>query len=113
MMHFYDEKLNASGMEHLMFGHIGESHMHANLLPGNEKEYALSKQTYLLLVDKALSLGGTVSAEHGIGKLKHAFVQRMLGEEGMREMARLKRTLDPACILGPGNLIPAPLLKEL
>ncbi|MFH1368312.1 MAG: FAD-binding oxidoreductase [Elusimicrobiota bacterium] len=107
--HIY-ELLEQHDIRHLVFGHIGESHLHANLLPCDEKQYAKCREIYLLLVDKAVSLGGTISAEHGIGKLKHAYLERMLGRKALIEMAELKKTLDPACVLGIGNIFPKDLL---
>jgi len=68
------------------------------------KEYARAKELYLELARKAVALGGTVSAEHGIGKLKKPFLEIMYGPEGVEEMRRVKRALDPAGILGPGTL---------
>jgi len=106
MLLFYEECFKSSGIRYLVFGHIGESHMHANLLPATEAEFIKSKQIYLELVEKAINLGGTVSAEHGIGKLKHPFLEKMVGEKGLREMAALKKVFDRACILGRGNLFP-------
>lgn len=111
MMAYYDTVLGASGMQYLVFGHIGEFHMHANLLPSNEAEYVRAKQIYLDLARKAVSLGGTVSAEHGIGKLKHPFLELMLGGAGIAEMARVKRVFDPALILNRGNIIPESLFS--
>ena len=112
MMRFYEATLEASGIRHLVFGHIGESHMHANLLPSTEAEFHRSKQLYLELAEKAIALGGTVSAEHGIGKLKHAFLEKMVGEKGIKEMTAVKKALDPACILGLGNIFPSAVLLQ-
>ena len=53
---------------------------------------------------RAVKLGGTISAEHGIGKIKRDYLRELYGEESLREMAALKRVLDPACILGRGNI---------
>jgi D-lactate dehydrogenase (cytochrome) len=110
MLVFYKEKLEASKIPHLIFGHIGENHMHSNFLPQTQAEQNMSRKIYIELVEKALSLGGTVSAEHGIGKLKHIFLEKMLGKSGMQEMAALKKSIDPACILGIGNIFPKELL---
>jgi D-lactate dehydrogenase (cytochrome) len=49
-------------------------------------------------------LGGTVSAEHGIGKLKRKYLDAMMGERYLNEMAELKRAFDPNGILGRGNM---------
>ena len=47
---------------------------------------------------------GTVSAEHGIGKIKTEFLKLMYGDEGIREMRKLKQLFDPCGLLNPGNL---------
>ena len=49
-------------------------------------------------------LGGCVSAEHGIGKLKAKYLNVMMGERYLNEMAELKRAFDPKGILGRGNM---------
>jgi FAD/FMN-containing dehydrogenase len=49
-------------------------------------------------------MGGTISAEHGVGKLKVALLCEMVGEEAIRQMRELKRLFDPGVILNRGNL---------
>ncbi len=104
MFDMYREELSGSGMDHLIFGHIGDSHLHANILPKNEQEQEKAKEIYLKFAKKAVSLGGTVSAEHGIGKLKHAFLREMYGDSGISEMIRVKKYLDPGFILSRDNI---------
>lgn len=106
MLEFYLAGLASSGLEHLLFGHIGDCHLHVNVLPRNSGEYAQARRLYLGFACEAVHLGGTVSAEHGIGKLKHDFFKLMAGEDGLREMLRVKRALDPALILNRGNIFP-------
>ena len=106
MLGFYAERLRASGLPHAVFGHIGENHLHVNLLPRTEEELARAKSLALEFSRKAVELGGTVSAEHGIGKLKHPYLEILYGKEGMKEMARVKAALDPKGILGRGNIFP-------
>ena len=112
MFSFYEKELSSSGMDYLIFGHIGDCHLHANILPRSEKERDAAKDIYLRFAKKAVSLGGTVSAEHGIGKLKHAFLREMYGEDGIREMVRVKKALDPEGILGRDNIFPKELLGQ-
>ena len=59
------------------------------------------------------AMGGAVSAEHGVGKIKAGFWETMYGHEAMVESARLKLQLDPAGQLGRGNLFSEKLLDEL
>ena len=110
MFEFYKEKLISSSIEFVIFGHIGENHMHVNLLPKTDAEFIKSHSIYMEFVKKAVSLGGTVSAEHGIGKLKHAFLEAMYGKKVIKQMAMLKKQLDPSCILGLDNIFPRTLL---
>lgn len=111
MFSVYVKELSASGMDHLIFGHIGDNHLHANILPKNEAERQKAKEIYLRFARTAVALGGTISAEHGIGKLKHAFLREMYGERGICEMVRVKKYLDPKMILGRDNIFPCEKLS--
>lgn len=101
---FYRDLLGGSGIEYVIFGHIGDSHLHANLLPKNADEAADSRHLYGRCIAQAVMLGGAVSAEHGIGKLKRHYLYVMMGERYLNEMAELKRAFDPKGILNRGNM---------
>ncbi len=101
---FYKQKLNESGLEYVIFGHIGDNHLHANMMPKTEEEVTKAKHLYGRFVAQAVMLGGTVSAEHGIGKLKKQYLYVMYGERYLNEMAEIKRALDPHGIVGRGNI---------
>ena len=101
---FYKQKLNESRLDYVIFGHIGDTHLHANILPKNEEEMIKAKHLYGRFIAQAIMLGGTVSAEHGIGKLKRNYLYAMYGERYLNEMAQLKKAFDPKGILGRGNV---------
>lgn len=101
---FYKEILGSSGIDYVIFGHIGDCHLHANLLPKDEVEAEKARYIYGRCVAQAIMLGGTVSAEHGIGKLKRKYLSAMMGERYLNEMADLKRVFDPNGIIGRGNM---------
>jgi len=103
LLELYQHKL-PSGRAY-MFGHIGNSHIHVNLLPQNTKEQEEDHALYMELAGEVYSMGGSVSGEHGIGKLKHKALEIMLGVEGIEEIRRLKRILDPNVILNVGNMV--------
>lgn len=103
MMAFYRDELAGSGLDFVMFGHIGDNHLHINLLP-DAKQMSLARETYSTLVDQILEWGGTVSAEHGVGKLKKEYYHKMIGNQALEELWEIKKTLDPQCRLGAGNL---------
>ena len=107
---FYKQKLDESELDYVIFGHIGDNHLHANILPKNEREANRAKHLYGRFIAQAIMLGGTISAEHGIGKLKSKYLYVMYGERFLSEMAELKKALDPNGILGRGNMFDAKFL---
>jgi len=116
MYNFYNDELRNQNDElktnstifNIKFGHIGENHLHVNLLPKTEEEKAIAKDIIMKYVKKGISLGGTVSAEHGIGKIKHAYLKEMYGASGINEMIRIKKEFDPDFILNRGNIFNTP-----
>ncbi len=105
---FYRDTLEEQGLEYLVWGHIGNNHLHVNILPRNPAEVELGMKDYMIFAKKAVELGGTVAAEHGIGKLKRDFLVLMYGEKGISEMQAVKRALDPKWLLNRGNMIAVP-----
>jgi D-lactate dehydrogenase (cytochrome) len=105
---FYRETLEKQGMEFVIFGHIGDGHLHVNMIPRNNEEVKQGMDNYMLFAKKAVELGGTVAAEHGIGKLKRPFLEVMYGQAGIREMQSVKIAFDPKWLLNRGNMIPMP-----
>jgi D-lactate dehydrogenase (cytochrome) len=110
MLAFYRETLRASDLSYVIFGHIGDNHLHVNVLPRDEAEAVSAREIYMTFIRRAVSYGGTISAEHGVGKLKRDYLRELYGDAALREMAALKRTLDPACILGRGVMFDEKLL---
>ena len=102
--HFCINEMIKNKFNYVAYGHFGNSHLHMNLLPRNEEEYERGKIIYRNVYSKAIELGGTVSAEHGIGKIKTDYLLEMYGEKIIKEMAKIKKQLDPNLILGYGNI---------
>jgi D-lactate dehydrogenase (cytochrome) len=112
MLRFYKDTLRAGRLQYVIFGHIGDNHVHVNILPHDDVEAVVARETYIRFVERAVNLGGTVSAEHGVGKLKRVYLRALYGDQHLREMAALKRAFDPACILGRGNIFAEELLNS-
>jgi D-lactate dehydrogenase (cytochrome) len=91
-------------LESVAFGHIGDNHLHVNFLPQEPRAEVLARAVYTHLAARVIEFGGSPSAEHGIGKTKHASLRQLVGDSGIKEMQTLKRALDPRSILGRGNL---------
>ncbi len=105
---YYIATLEEQGMEYAMWGHIGDNHIHVNMLPRNNEEVHQGMDNYMTFAKRAIELGGTVAAEHGIGKLKRAFLEAMYGEDGISEMQAVKKSLDSKWLINRGNMIPVP-----
>ena len=104
LLAMYAGDLRTAGLESVVFGHIGDNHLHVNILPRSSAEYAAGKELYLSWARRIVSWGGSVSAEHGIGKLKKEFLTLMYGDKGIGEMQSVKKAFDPDGRLNPGNL---------
>jgi D-lactate dehydrogenase (cytochrome) len=110
MLKLYQDTLRESDLRYTIFGHIGDNHIHVNILPRDEEEATRARELYVKFLKYAASVGGTLSAEHGIGKLKRDYLRIFFTDEHLREMAALKLAFDPAGILGRGNIFSEALL---
>lgn len=104
VMDMYNKGLAEEGLHSVIFGHIGNNHLHVNIIPHSMEEYARGRALYQEWAKKVVEMGGTISAEHGTGKLKTALLRQMYGEEGIQDMKKLKEIFDPKCLLNRGNL---------
>ncbi|MCU1260873.1 MAG: linked oxidase domain protein [Bryobacterales bacterium] len=89
---------------YVIFGHIGDAHLHVNMLPANEVESNRARDLMIHFAKEAVALGGTVSAEHGLGKRKAHLLAIEFTREQIEAMKDVKRRLDPDWLLGQGNL---------
>ena len=101
----YERDLAASGLEHLIFGHIGANHLHVNILPRHPADYDAGRALYARWAAQVIAWGGSISAEHGIGKLKRDLFRQMAGDAALAQMRALKKLFDPDGLLNPGTLL--------
>jgi FAD/FMN-containing dehydrogenase len=105
MLAFYRTRLEAEfAGRYVVFGHIGDAHVHVNILPGSEEEFERGRELMIEFARQAAALGGTVGAEHGLGKRKAALLAIEHSPAAIEAMQRVKRRLDPHWLLGRGNL---------
>jgi|LSQX01.2.fsa_nt_gb D-lactate dehydrogenase (cytochrome) len=104
----------------VLFGHIGDYHLHVDFLPADAAEEDASMEQYIFLAQTAIGLGGTITAEHGVGKKtlpiggrRVPYLELMYGREGLEEIGRAKLALDPNAILNVGNMVPREMLEEI
>jgi FAD/FMN-containing dehydrogenase len=92
------------GSHNLFYGHIGDSNLHISVMiegEGAEVMHAVDAVVY----DCVRAMAGSVSAEHGVGTLKRAYLGYSRSAPELTLMRQLKQTLDPKGILNPGKLI--------
>lgn len=111
--HFVSNLIKENNIEYVVYGHIGNSHLHFNMLPKTSNELELCRDLYAIVCKRAVEMGGTISAEHGIGKLKIKYLLDMFGKDSITEMAKMKKKLDPKMILNIGNLFEEEILKSV
>jgi D-lactate dehydrogenase (cytochrome) len=104
MMKFYHSVLREAALDHVIFGHIGDFHVHLNILPKNTEELEQGIKIYEQFAKKAVDYEGSVSAEHGIGKIKIDFLKIMYSELEIEQMRSVKIAFDPLLIFNCGNI---------
>jgi FAD/FMN-containing dehydrogenase len=104
MLAYYQRRLEEEFPgRHVIFGHIGDAHVHVNLF-SDPADPARATGLLMDLARHAVELGGTVSAEHGLGKRKAHLLPLQYAPEHLEAMKQVKRRLDPKMILGRGTL---------
>jgi D-lactate dehydrogenase (cytochrome) len=96
------------------FGHAGDGNVHYAILvdPDDEDEAARAKEANSRLVERALTVGGTATGEHGIGLGKRGYLVDEHGEATVDAMRAVKRALDPTDTLNPGKIFPGTIDGE-
>jgi len=97
------------GTHYVIFGHIGDAHLHLNMLPTTEVEAERAAALLKEFAAYAVDLGGTVSAEHGLGKRKAPLLQLQYTPAQIDAMRVIKQRFDPQWLLGRGTLFAGPL----
>lgn len=81
-----------------IWGHLAEANLHVNIVNGTEYGELLTDA----VLDIVIRSGGSISAEHGIGRAKSAWLERARSEPEYKAMRAIKNALDPLAILNPG-----------
>lgn len=107
MLTYYRKSLDAAMPgEYCIIGHVGDAHAHVLMMPTTEQRYNAGVWLLTEFARKAVSLGGSVAAEHGLGKSKSKLLAVQYRPEHIAAMKAVKRRLDPDGRLGPGTLFP-------
>jgi len=103
---FQTVRKDMDNMEWVVFGHIGNGHPHFNFVAKDAAEYTRARALLEAHCQLAVEMGGGVSGEHGLGKLKTHLLKYQYPTTEIEEMLALKKALDPHGILAPGNIFP-------
>jgi FAD/FMN-containing dehydrogenase len=96
-----DAVAKAGGERVILFGHLGDGNVHVNVLGADPEDSRVDDG----VLELALSCGGTISAEHGVGVAKAPWLERARGAAEVAAMRSIKRALDPDNLLNPGAVL--------
>jgi glycolate dehydrogenase FAD-linked subunit len=94
------------GLRIAVVGHAGDGNMHPTIVyqPDDPDEFARAQRAFDEILEIGLSLGGTVTGEHGVGKIKREWLAREIGPIGLRVHRQIKQALDPENLFNPGSM---------
>ncbi|MCP2262322.1 glycolate oxidase [Streptoalloteichus tenebrarius] len=90
-------------------GHAGDGNMHPTIVydPESEEQFARARRAFDEILELGLSLGGTITGEHGVGKIKREWLEREIGPVGLGVHRAIKAALDPGNLFNPGSMFAA------
>lgn len=105
MIAYYRQRMDAvlPGL-YVIYGHIGDAHVHVNTMPETQQQFEQAQALMKEFARKAVSFGGSVAAEHGLGKRKAHLLGLQYTEAEIDAMRAIKRRFDPQGLLGRGTL---------
>jgi D-lactate dehydrogenase (cytochrome) len=104
LMVFYADEFRRRGLDAATWGHISDGNLHPNVIPRSFADVESGKEAILAFGREVIRLGGSPLAEHGVGRhpVKQRLLEEMYGREGIEEMRRIKRAIDPEWKMAPG-----------
>ena len=106
LLALYDREFARRGLDAAVWGHVSDGNVHPNVIPRHFGDVAAGKEAILEFGRAVLQMGGAPLAEHGVGRnpIKQELLRMMYGDEGIEDMRRIKRAIDPEWKLSPGVL---------
>jgi D-lactate dehydrogenase (cytochrome) len=106
LLAFYDDEFRRRGLDAAVWGHISDGNLHPNVIPRSIADVDSGKAAILAFGREVIRLGGSPLAEHGVGRnqVKQQLLLELYDRDGIEEMRRVKRAIDPEWKLAPGVL---------
>jgi glycolate oxidase len=101
------ERISESvGLRIAVVGHAGDGNMHPTIVydASSADEFARAQRAFDEILAVGLALGGTITGEHGVGKIKREWLAKEIGPVGLRVHRGIKRALDPENLFNPGSM---------
>jgi D-lactate dehydrogenase (cytochrome) len=100
------QEADRRGLDLAIWGHVSDGNIHPNVVPRSFADVQDGKEAVLAMGQAAIELGGAPLAEHGVGRnpVKQQLLRLLYGDEGIEQMRRVKRAIDPDWKLAPGVL---------
>jgi D-lactate dehydrogenase (cytochrome) len=100
--------LDASFLTAPIVGHVGDGNFHLLMLvdPNSPEDHDEAERLNDLLVQRALSMGGTITGEHGVGMGKQKYMHAEHGAGALAVMCLIKQAIDPENLMNPGKMLP-------
>lgn len=110
MVRFVEEVGQRYGVDVATFGHMGDGNLHPTFLTNERDHEEMEKVEKAMkeIFDYAISLGGTITGEHGVGLAKKAFLPSQLDQGSYALLKKVKLALDPDNLLNPGKIFDLP-----
>ena len=107
MIRFVSDVATRHNLQIATFGHFGDGNLHPTILTDERDTAEMQRVEHALkdIFEYALSLGGTITGEHGVGLAKKAFLKQQLGDDSYLLLQQIKHTLDPENLLNPGKIL--------
>jgi D-lactate dehydrogenase (cytochrome) len=108
LLNLYDAEFRRRGLDAAVWGHLSDGNVHPNVIARSFDEVESGRAAILMFGREVIRLGGAPLAEHGVGRscVKQRLLRDLYGDEGIEDMRRLKRAIDPDWKLAPGVLFP-------
>ncbi len=107
LMDKVDEIAEENGVNLPIYGHAGDGNLHIHIMREDDRDSSYIKPMKNKIYQAGISLGGVITGEHGIGKIRTDEIKLVLDEKTIELLRGIKKLFDPNNILNPGKVLPS------